>query len=450
MYVEDTIAAIATPPGSGGIGIIRVSGPAAESIATEVFRRTPDGPWQTHRLYHGRIVEQNGSFLDEALAVLMRAPSSYTGEDVLELHCHGSPVILRLALQSILRLGARPAGPGEFTKRAFINSKLDLTQAEAVIDLVRARTPESASQAADQLFGGLSRSLAALRHQLIRVKAHLEACIDFGDEDLNVDEAATADSLAEAVRQIDALLSSYARGRLLRHGLQVAITGRPNVGKSSLLNALLGEDRAIVTPTPGTTRDVIEESADFGGVPVVLRDMAGLRDAAGEVERIGVERARRVVEEADVVMLVLDASLPPESPAEYVDDERAIIALNKIDLPCAWAETDIAALEARYRVARVSAKEHLGLDGLRHTVIERTGTRARDAAPTLTSSRQHDALFKVRESLCHALDAVRDTLPPDLVAVDVQAALDHIGSVTGQVTSEDVLDTIFREFCIGK
>src|SRR5262245_15388517 len=292
MYEADTIAAIATPAGPGGIGVVRVSGSAAERLADASFRRRGGGAWQTHRLYHGRILGCDGSAIDDGLAVLMRAPHSYTGEDVLELHCHGRPLRRQRVLHAVLERGARPAHAGEFTKRAFLNGKLDLAQAEAVAELVRARTADGASVAADHLFGGLSAHLAGLREQLIRIKGRLEVSIDFSDSDVVIDDAGLGADLERAGEEVAALRRTYARGRLLRDGLRVAIIGRPNAGKSSLLNALLGSERAIVTALPGTTRDVLEDSADFAGVPVVLCDTAGLRETADEVERIGGDRAR--------------------------------------------------------------------------------------------------------------------------------------------------------------
>jgi tRNA modification GTPase len=451
MYENDTIAAIATPPGAGGIGIVRASGPLAARIADGVFRRSIDGPWETHRLYHGRVVAADASQLDEALAVLMRAPRSYTGEDVLELHCHGSPIVLRQALEAVLHAGSRPARRGEFTRRAFLNGRLDLSQAEAVGALITARTPEDAALAAEQLFGHLSAHLDRLRTRLIEAKSLLEARIDFAGEDLNLDDAGLAGALDGLRLDVEALLATYARGRLLREGLRATIAGRPNVGKSSLLNALLGEERAIVTAVPGTTRDVIEESADFMGVPVVLSDTAGLRAADDPIERIGIDRARFAVERSDVTLLVFDASEPPEPLDSHpLPLDSAVVVLNKIDLPCRWSEAEIAALGERCPVVRVSATCRLGLDDLRRAVVGRGAGLGSDGLPTLTSARQRDALGKVAASLEHANAALRDGLPPDLVAVDVQAALDHIGSVTGLVTSEDVLDTIFSQFCIGK
>ena len=392
----------------------------------------------------------DGRLVDEAMAALLLAPRSYTGEDMLELYCHGSPLVVRQALEAVLRRGARPARGGEFTQRAFLNGKLDLTQAEAVIDLIRARTPETASQAANQLFGQLSRRLENLRGRLIRVKGHLEACIDFADEEIDTDDRAVLDAIDAVREEVQALLHTYARGRLLREGLHVVIAGPPNVGKSSLLNALLGEERAIVTPTPGTTRDLIEESADFNGIPVVLRDTAGLRDTPDEVERIGVERARDAARDADVVLSVLDLSVSPVDPPQTGPEARTVVVLNKIDLHCAWTEERVRGLEARYPVVRVSATQALGLDELRRAVVTACDDVPKGDCPILTTSRQRDALQKVLEALEYARSGLLAGVPPDLVAVDVQAALDHIGEVTGAVTSEDVLDAIFREFCIGK
>jgi tRNA modification GTPase len=450
MYEADTIAAIATPPGPGGIGVVRVSGPAAERLAGESFRRRRPGAWQTHRLYHGRIIDGDGAAIDDGLAVLMRAPRSYTGEDVLELHCHGSPILLRRVLHALMQRGARPARAGEFTKRAFLNGKLDLAQAEAVAELVRARTSDSASVAADHLFGHLSAHLTALREQLIAIKARLEASIDFSDSDVVIDLGDLLAPLDSAAGEVAALRRTYARGRLLREGLRVAIIGLPNVGKSSLLNALLGAERAIVTAVPGTTRDVLEDCADFDGVPVILFDTAGLREAADEAERIGVDRAQRVAAGADLVLVVLDTARALDAQRALLDRDAAVVVLNKIDLPSVWSAAELAAVEAQHRCVRVSATVPLGLDALRQAVTERASGQWSDNLPTLTSARQHDALVEVEACLTGARAALRDGLPADLIAVDVQLALDHIGTVTGLVTSEDVLDAVFRDFCIGK
>lgn len=462
MYVGDTIAAIATPPGVGAIGIVRASGPDVLHVAHTVLRRArAAGPaggvgdadrWRSHKLYRVSVMGSDGSTLDDAVAVLMRGPHSYTGEDVLEIHCHGSPVVLRLTLEAVLAAGARAAEPGEFTRRAFLNGKLDLAQAESVVDLVNARTAAGAAQASEQLAGRLSAHLDTLRHEVTRIKAHVEVKIEFADEDIDLADDEAIGSLRAVIASMDSLLAGYARARLTRLGLRVALVGPPNVGKSSLLNALLGEDRAIVTPIPGTTRDLIEETADFGGVPVVLTDTAGLRESADPIEGIGVERARQSARKADVVLHVFDSSLPPPPcPAQLMFDvEHRIVVLNKSDLPSRWTTADLAKLGTHRAAVRTSALTGEGLDALRSAVIEAMSPSVPDAGPVLSRSRQRDAVAKARQCLAHALEGLERGVPADLVAVDLQAALDHLGSVTGLITSDDVLDAIFAEFCIGK
>jgi tRNA modification GTPase len=450
MYAEDTIAAIATARGPGGIGIVRVSGPLVERIADTVVARGCALGWESHRLYPARLLRHDGVTIDRVLAVLMRAPCTYTGEDVLEVHCHGSPAVLDRAMQAVLQAGARPAVAGEFTKRAFLNGKIDLVQAEAIADLVSARSEDTVQMAADHLLGGLSRRLENLRRQLIDVKAKLELQIDFSDEEVDLDEAEVLRALEGAAGEVRSLLGTYRHGRLVREGIRVAIVGRPNVGKSSLLNALLGNDRAIVTPIPGTTRDVIEENADFEGITVVLSDTAGLRDVPDEIERMGVERARQVAQVADVRLVVMDRSLPSDVPAEMFDVDHTIAVLNKIDLPSAWREVEVSNLRDHYRLVEVSATGGLGLDVLRKAVVATAGGQPVDGMPTLSRARQRDALAKADDCLTAAVSSLKEKTPIDLVAVDVQAALDHVGSVTGIVTSEEVLDLIFAEFCIGK
>jgi tRNA modification GTPase len=459
MYAGDTIAAVATPPGPGGIGIIRVSGPLSASIAVRVF--APSGVaanWESHHLYHGRVTAAAGHVLDEGLAVLMRGPRSYTGEDVLELHCHGSSVLLRRVLAEVLGCGARLAEPGEFTRRAFLNGRLDLTQAEAVLDLVRARTTAGAALATQQLGGRLSAHLAGLRTQLLGLKALLEVQIDFSEEDVDVPASQLLCTIDTCLVTIQDLVNTFERGAILRDGLRVAIIGKPNVGKSSLLNALLGEDRAIVTAVAGTTRDTIEETADFDGVPVVLSDTAGLRAAAGAdaLERLGIERTTAKIAQAQLLLKVLDAAAPLEEEDLAVLNAGPgiphVVVLNKIDLPQMISDQDVVRLAAGGPILDVSATERQGLPALRQAVIGQffNGDGPAADAPVLTSVRHRDALQKALRSLALARESITDGRPADLVAVDVQDAIDHIGAITGQATSEDVLDRIFSEFCIGK
>ncbi len=473
MYAGDTIAAIATPAGQGGVGIVRLSGPRCAEIAAALFSRRQKGAgWISHRLYYGHVVDAAGKAIDTGFAVLMGRPRSYTGEDVLELHCHGSPVALRRVLARALSCGARTAEKGEFTKRAFLNGRLDLAQAEAVIEMVRARTDVGAALAVQQLSGRLSEHLTGLRSQLIHVKALLEAQIDFSEEDFEVDPAELALLLDSSMNSIKGLIGTYRQGKLIRDGLRVAIVGKPNVGKSSLMNALLGEERAIVTPAPGTTRDSIDETADFGGFPVVLSDTAGLReqDRADMIERLGMNRTAIKISEADLLLTVIDASSPPDA-ADYAVMAATrgvprIVVLNKIDLETRFSQADLASLAdtsfapdptgaqrvANHTVVRVSAKERLGLAELRDAVLAYAtdGASLEGSGPVLTNLRHYDALTKAFEGLRLSRQSIRNGQPADIVAVDVQDAIDHIGAVTGAITNEEILDRIFSEFCVGK
>jgi tRNA modification GTPase len=458
VYTADTIAAIATASGPGGVGIVRVSGARAADIGRATFRRSgASDDWQSHRLYHGRVVDADGTTLDEGLAVLMRGPRSFTGEDVLELHCHAGAVVLRRVLGRVLVCGARLAEPGEFTRRAFLNGRMDLAQAEAVLDLVRARTTAGATLAAQQLVGRLSDHLAGLRDDLLALKALLEVQIDFADEDVAVEPDRLRASLATGLERIELLVQSFDRGRLVRDGVRVAIIGKPNVGKSSLLNALLGEERAIVTPVAGTTRDAIDETADFDGVPVVLSDTAGLRPVADAdaVERIGMQRTVGRVDSAHVVLAVLDASRAVDAEDYAVFDAahavRTVVVLNKSDLPPVVTAGDLQGRMNGAPVVTVSARTGAGLNDVRRAVLDRVAAcPVPDDTPTLTSVRHVDTLSKAAVSLRLALAGLAERQSPELVAVDVQDAIDHIGEVTGLITTEDVLDRVFREFCIGK
>jgi tRNA modification GTPase len=380
----------------------------------------------------------------------MRAPRSYTGEDVLELHCHGSPAALQEILRAVLGAGARPAEAGEFTKRAFLNGKMDLAQAEAVMDLVRCRTPTAAARAADQLSGSLSRHLGELRERLVRLKGHLEVLIDFSEEDVDLDPEDVAGEVEDLQRRFAELSATYQTGRLYREGLRMALVGRPNVGKSSLLNALARANRAIVTEVPGTTRDVLEETIDIGGVPVVVADTAGLRESSDRVEGIGIERARIAAASADLVVLVLDRSIPYEAPAyEAGEDQRLVVAVNKVDLAAAWEIGALGELDADAVVA-ISARTGRGMDDLEKAIVGVAGQATRDSTPPLTNTRQRDAIDKVAASLACALEAARSAAPADIVAVDVQLAIEHLAAVTGEIVTDDVLDLVFSEFCMGK
>lgn len=459
MYADDTIAAIATPPGSGGVGIIRVSGPLSSAIVTHLFTPLQHAAgWTSHRLYHGHVLDVDGAVLDEGLAVLMRRPHSYTGEDVLELHCHGSPVILQQALAHVLRRGARLAEPGEFTKRAFLNGRVDLAQAEAVLDVVRARTTAGAALATRQLTGQLSEHLASIRTQLVGLKALLEAQIDFAEEDVEVSTDQVLPAIASCIDTIRQLLYTFHQGALLREGLRVAIIGKPNVGKSSLLNALLGEERAIVTPIAGTTRDCIEEVADFNGIAVALTDTAGLRDTAEAdvVERLGITRTTAKIAASQVLLTVVDASIHLDEQDHAVLKAATgipqVIILNKIDLPRCVSEEELREVAGDHPIVAVSARERFGLSAVRRAVVARVGAGSGfdQNAPILANIRHRDILEKAGKSLALACDSATAARPADLIAVDVQDALDYLAEITGAITSEEVLDRIFSQFCIGK
>jgi len=457
MYVDDTIAAIATAAGHGGIGVVRVSGPRCTAIADAVFAASrPAKTWVARHLYRGRVVGACERVLDEGLAVLMRTPHSYTGEDVLELHCHGSPAVLHQVLTRVLSCGARAALPGEFTRRAFLNGRLDLAQAEAVIDLVRARTGSAVQLAAQQLAGQLSDRLNDLRTRLIRLKALLEAQIDFSEEDFTVLPVELNNIIDKCITDIISMIRTYDHGKVVRDGIRIAIIGKPNVGKSSLLNALLGEERAIVTPIAGTTRDTIEEVADFEGIPVVLTDTAGLRqiERADPIERIGMQRTDGTIAGSQLLLAVVDAAAPIDADdlavLEVARQRPAVLVLNKIDVsPPAF---DVAALADSLATVAVSATQRRGLDDLRQTVVSAVthGQPIDETHPAVTNARHHAALLQAEESLNLARRSIAADQPADLVAVDVQDAIDHVGSITGIVSNEDVLDRIFSEFCIGK
>ncbi|HZT42139.1 MAG TPA: tRNA uridine-5-carboxymethylaminomethyl(34) synthesis GTPase MnmE [Chthonomonadaceae bacterium] len=464
---EDTIAAVATPPGEGGIAVVRVSGPEARAVAARVFRPHRGGDpraFPGYSVHYGVFQDaESEEVADDGLLLVFHAPHSYTGEDMIELSCHGgrtaTAAVLRLALQA----GARPAEPGEFTQRAFLNGRLDLAQAEAVADVIRARTETARRLARRQLDGTLSQAVAELKDELVGILAAIEVTIDFSDEVGDLDYDALESRIIRVAAGVDKLLATAGRGRILREGLRVAIVGRPNVGKSSLLNALLRAERAIVTPIAGTTRDLIEEAADIGGLPLVLIDTAGIRPTSDPVERIGVGRAESALAGCDVALLVLDASagLTPEDMAlsEQAAREagRVLAALNKSDL-LAPEPAHRLAEEARSRLGSallVSALTGEGLEALEQALGEMAagaeGGPGEAADSVVVSSERHrQALETARRSLQEAERTVRERLPGDFIAIDVRGALDALGLITGETVTEDIIHRIFRDFCVGK
>lgn len=456
MYEKDTIAAIATPAGAGGIAIVRVSGDAVREIAARVFRGWPESAIESHRLHSGRIVDREGAIVDRGLAVVMLAPRSYTGEDVLELHGHGGTAVAHAVLGVVLAAGARLAERGEFTTRAYLNGKLDLTQVEAVADLVAARTADAARVAGAQLDGALSRRIAILRDGVTEVAARLEAAIDFADEEgTDLDRAMVGGRITGLLADLEDLRGTYSRGRLLREGARIVVAGKPNVGKSSLTNRLLGEERVIVTPIPGTTRDSVEEGLDLDGIAVSLTDTAGLRDSADVIETFGIERTRSVMARADLVLLVLDGSRPldddDKAAAAAVGGKPTIAVLNKIDLPEVTTAAAIREVLPALEVVCTSAITHRGIDAVR-SIIRATlyaGTEP-DRGAVLTRDRQRLAVDETIVALQAARSSVADGFPAEIVAVHVQVAATSLAEIVGAITNDEVLDRLFREFCVGK
>ena len=443
----ETITAIATPIGSGGIGVIRISGPAAVDVAARVFVPNPS-EMPSHTAKHGKLVRpESGDEIDDVVLTVFRAPKSYTGEDVVEISCHGGIVTLKSALQVTMDAGARLAQPGEFTQRAFLNGKLDLAQAEAVNDLIRARTEAAGRVALRQLDGALSARVSSAAERILGVLAAVEAAIDFPDDVSEPEQSWLRSEITGASNVVDSLLRSFRAGRIYREGLRVVIAGRVNVGKSSLLNALLRHARAIVTPIPGTTRDLIEENLEIHGIPIVAIDTAGLRVTDDPVERIGVDLTRRSIESADIVLLVFDASQglheEDRSLLDQITDKPVLLVANKCDL---------AAQEALPgSFSATSALTGEGIPELEARIAEIAGAGNMGGEAELVSNARHEeALKNAYQSLKHALATVQSNQPIDLLSGDLSAARSSLGLITGETASEDLLDRIFGEFCIGK
>lgn len=452
--LDDTIAAIATPLGQGGIGIVRLSGPEAVPIGRRLFRPARAARhWpKPYRLYYGHIYDpQTGRVVDEVLLSFMKAPRSYTRQDVLEINAHGGPVALREILRLCLEAGARPAREGEFTLRAFLNGRLDLAQAEAVLDIVRAKTEAALRVAVGQLSGRLSQAVRTVRQNLLSTLAYLQATVDFPEEDILPQDISPP--LADAAARLEALLEEAGRGIVYRQGVRTAIVGRPNVGKSSLLNAFLRQERAIVTPIPGTTRDTIEEMADLQGIPLILVDTAGLTDTQDLVERLGVERSRRAIEQADLVLLVVDGSVPlveeDYQVAALAASRPAVVVVNKCDLPRVTAAEEILPQAPHVTLSALTGQGLPELEALLVDLIL-SGQVAIADAPRASNPRHRDLLQRALRHVQEARQALLDGLPDDLISIDVSEAIEALGEITGETATEDLLETIFSQFCIGK
>lgn len=456
--MTDTIAAIATGPVRSAIGILRLSGPGAVSAASAVFASQSGKPLEAcpgHTLVYGTLYDSEGRPIDKALATFSRAPNSYTGEDTAEIQCHGSPTVLTLGLEALFANGARQAGPGEFTRRAFLNGRLDLTQAEAVVDLIDAETPAAARVAAGQLSGALGRRVEDIYAGLTDLMAHFCAVLDYSDEDIDpFREATITEALALAGQRLQALLATYDRGRHVSRGVPCAIVGRPNAGKSSLLNALVGYERAIVTSLPGTTRDTVEEKATLGGVLLRLIDTAGLRDTEDEAERLGVARSRAAMESAELILLLWDGSAPAtEEDAQLLVEAMGcaptVLVATKADLPS--APVPYLNLSPMPPKVCLSAKTGQGLDDLSAAVAALFPTGApEEAGEMLTNARQAEAARRALEGVERAQSGLADGITPDAVLTDVEIALNALGELTGRTVREDVTARIFERFCVGK
>lgn len=463
MFTDDTIAAIATPLGEGGIGIVRLSGRDSLQIAERIFLSSRNRflrDLKSYRVSHGYINDPvTGKKIDEVLVSVMRSPHSYTKEDVVEINCHGGMITLRKVLEIVLKQGARLADPGEFTKRAFMSGRIDLSQAEAVIDLIRSRTDESRRIAIEQLQGGLSEKITALRDRLVDICANVEACIDFPEDEIETAaKLELLESMKEIGKQLRMLLKTYDEGRFFREGLSTAIVGRPNVGKSSLLNALLGRERAIVTEMPGTTRDVIEESLNINGLPLRIMDTAGIRDVKDIAEKEGVKRSLRSMENADLVIAMFDQSEPlgreDFEVIEKIRDKNAIAVMNKCDLRSGFDESILSSQLARNasHVLRISASRGDGLEELKDAIFNsclRDWKEEREGV-VVTNIRHKTSIGNALTSLEKAGYVLTENQPVEILALELRDSMDRLGEIVGIVTTEDILNKIFSDFCIGK
>lgn len=460
MSNEDTIAAISTPVGEGGISIIRLSGPEAISIVKKIYRGKDLAKVATNTINYGHIVDpESGEQIDEVMVSVMRAPKTYTCEDVVEINCHGGLLVTNQILELTLSNGARMAEPGEFTKRAFLNGRLDLSQSEAVMDLISAKTNDSRRVALNQLGGSLSRLIKQLRQEILNVLAQVEVNIDYPEyDDAEVMTTKLMKDHATSLREkLVKLLATATQGKILREGLATAIIGRPNVGKSSLLNALLHEDKAIVTNVAGTTRDVIEEYVNVAGVPLKLIDTAGIRKTDDTVEKIGVERSRQALDSADLVLLLIDGSTPLTAEdkrlIELTANHQRIILLNKVDLPAKTTADQLNALLAGDRVIPLSVTTNQGLDTLAATIKHlffKEGLTNSQQTVMVTNARQTALLKKAKQALDDVLSGIADGMPVDLVQIDLKRCWDLLGEITGDSYQDELIDQLFSQFCLGK
>ena len=452
----DTIAAISTPRGEGGIGIIRISGDKSFEILDKIFNtKNPNRDLGFYKFNYG-FIHDNGKIIDEVMAVRMKAPKTYTCEDVVEINCHGGHLISEKVLELVLKNGARHAEQGEFTKRAFMNGRIDLSQAEAVMDIIQGKTEKSISLSLEQLRGDLRDKIGSFKKALLDVTAHVNVVLDYPEE--GIDDPLPSnlrEKLENVYAEADRLISSYDKGKKIKEGIKTVIAGKPNVGKSTLLNSLLKEERAIVTHIPGTTRDVIEEIINIKGIPLVLTDTAGIRKTEDIVENIGVEKSKKFIENADLVLLVLDASRELESEDREViqeiqnNNKKTIVLLNKIDLE-RKIELDEFGLE---NILEISAKDNIGIEDMEERIYSYiVEEKVEDSSEKLiiTNIRHKTALEKTKDAIRNIFETIDAGMPMDLISVDLKEALDSLSEITGEISSEDILDHVFGNFCVGK
>jgi len=461
MILKDTIAAIATPIGESGIGIVRMSGKNSFSIARKIFRPPPGKKinWNSSfKIHYGWIIDpETKELVDEVLLTLMRAPRSYTRENIVEINCHGGPLPLRKTLQLTLRLGARLAEAGEFTKRAFLNGRIDLVQAESVLEIVQAKTEKNLKIATAQLKGGLSEKIKELKKKMVDFLSYLEAEIEFGEEDIKFfSEKNKKGRLKEILARIDFLLEMARIGRVHKEGLKAVIVGRPNVGKSTLLNSLLQRERAIVSYIPGTTRDTIEEMINIKGFPLWIIDTAGLREIEDKIEEEAVRRTHSKLKEASIILLMIDGSLPLEEEDilifQRIEKEKTLLVINKIDLPRRINKERLKPFFSDQKIIEISAREEINLEELKEKITEfvlKEVTLSSDDSFIL-NIRQEQALGKAKENIERALRGLEGKLSEELIAFDLKEGINRLGEITGEVFADDILDHIFSRFCIGK
>ena len=459
MYNEDTIAAISTPHGTGGIGIIRISGDRAFDVAGDLFKGKKNFvDIKSHTVSYGKIINpENGQTIDEVLITKMSKPNTFTREDVVEISCHGGMVILKNILETIIKKGARLAEPGEFTKRAFLNGRIDLSQAEAVIDLINSKTNESSKAAVDQLEGKLSMRLKEARSKLIELLAHIEVTVDYPEHDI---EEITGEMIYKEINIIKGslhdIIKGFEKGRIIREGIDAVIIGRPNVGKSSLLNELSGKSRAIVTDIPGTTRDILEEYINISGIPVRILDTAGIRETEDVVEKIGVERTHKAIESADLIIMMIDAKIGIDKDdigiLNKIRYKKVIYIINKIDLV---NDKEIGKIERDLKgnmYIKTSLKEEVGLDKLEQAITDLfiKGEVSFNSEVLLTNIRHKNLIDRAISSIDDVMKAHESGMPLDLITIDIINAADYLGQITGESVSEDVMHEIFSRFCLGK